>query len=264
MIEARNLCFSYGSGSVLEGISFSADSGSLIAVLGPNGVGKTTFFRCLLGFLKPSSGSVLINGKDVSQYSKKELAHEIAYIPQSYNPVFNHTVLDCVLMGLTSSLSTFEQPGPEHEKKALQCLQMLGIEKLAHRGSMKISGGERQLMLIARALVQDAKVLIMDEPTSSLDYGNSFMVMKCISDLRDRGYTILFSSHNPDQGLRWADRVLAISDGRILADGPAEKSLSGNVLKQLYGIDVSVNNVSTRDGQYTVCIPLGGKNAQDV
>jgi len=264
MIETRNLCFSYGSEPVLDGISFSAGSGSLIAVLGPNGVGKTTFFRCLLGFLKPTSGSVLINGKDVSQYSKKELAHEIAYIPQSYNPVFNHSVLDCVLMGLTSSLSTFEQPGPEHEKKALECLQMLGIEKLAQRGSMKISGGERQLMLIARALVQDAKVLIMDEPTSSLDYGNSFMVMKCISDLKDRGYTILFSSHNPDQGLRWADRVIALRDGRILADGPAGKSLSGNVLKELYGIDVSVNNVSTRDGQYTVCIPLGGKNAQDV
>lgn len=264
MIEVKNLSFSYGSGTVLENISFSAEQGSLISVLGPNGVGKTTLFRCLLGFLKPSSGHVLINGKDVNKYSKKELAKEIAYIPQSYNPVFNHTVLDCVLMGLTSSLSTFEQPGPEHEKKALQCLQMLGIEKLAYRGSMKISGGERQLMLIARALVQDAKILIMDEPTSSLDYGNSFNVMDRIADLRDKGYTILFSSHNPEQGLRWADRVLAFKNGRLIADGPAEKALSGNVLKELYGIDVSVNNVSTREGQYTVCIPLGGKNAQNV
>ena len=264
MIETKKLCFSYGNTPVLKDVSFTAGEGTLISVLGPNGVGKTTFFRCLLGFLKPSSGSVLINGKPVNLYSKRELAHEIAYIPQSYNPVFNHTVLDCVLMGLTSSLSTFEQPGPEHEKKALQCLQMLGIEKLAHRGSMKISGGERQLMLIARALVQDAKVLIMDEPTSSLDYGNSFMVMKCISDLKERGYTIIFSSHNPEHGLRWADRVLAFKDGRIIADGPAEKALSGNVLKELYAIDVCVNNVSTRDGEYTVCIPLGGTNAQNV
>ncbi|MBO4717373.1 MAG: ABC transporter ATP-binding protein [Spirochaetales bacterium] len=264
MIEVKNLCFSYGSGSVLDNINFCAEPGSLIAVLGPNGVGKTTLFRCLLGFLKPSSGSVLVNGKDVNLFSKKDLAKEIAYIPQSYNPVFNHTVLDCVLMGLTSSLSVFEQPGPEHEKKALQCLQMLDIEKLAHRGSMKISGGERQLMLIARALVQDAKVLIMDEPTSSLDYGNSFNVMDRISELRDRGYTILFSSHNPDQGLRWADKVLALKDGRVLAYGPAKESLSGTVLKELYGIDVSVNNVSTGNGDYTVCIPLGGKTAQNV
>ena len=258
MIETAGLCFSYGSNPVLKDVNFRAEEGVLVSVLGPNGVGKTTFFRCLLGFLKPSSGRVIINGKDVSEYSKRQLSMQIAYIPQSYNPVFNHTVLDCVLMGLTSSLGLFEQPGRAEEEKALAALEDLGIADLARRGSMKISGGERQLMLIARALVQDARILIMDEPTANLDYGNAYRVMKKITALRDGGYTIIFSSHNPDQALRWSDRVFALKDGGVIADGPADRVLSEAVLRNLYGMDVAVNTVNAGGSEYRVCTPFGG------
>ncbi len=258
MIETDRLCFSYSRLPVLKNVDFRAPEGVLVSVLGPNGVGKTTFFRCLLGFLKPSSGRVLINKKDVSEYSKRQLSMQVAYIPQSYNPVFNHSVLDCVLMGLTSSMGLFEQPGKIQEEKAMYALEGLGIADLAHRGSMKISGGERQLMLIARALVQDAKILIMDEPTANLDYGNAYRVMKKISALRDGGYTIIFSSHNPDQAMRWSDRVFALKDGGVIADGPADSVLSEAVLKDLYGIDVAVNTVKAGGSGYKVCTPFGG------
>lgn len=257
MIEVRKLCFSYGKNPVLKNVDFVADKGNLIAVLGPNGVGKSTLFRCMLGFLKPTSGSVSVNGKDVMEYTRRDLAKEIAYIPQSYNPVFNHTVMESVLMGATHDLALFEQPGERHVRKAMQRLEELGIAELADRGAMKISGGERQLMLIARALVQDAGILIMDEPTANLDYGNSYRVMQKISLLGKAGFTIIFSTHNPDQALRWADRVFALKDGKVLADGPVESAINEEILKTLYGVGVAVNTVRAGSGEYKVCTPFG-------
>ena len=149
-------------------------------MLGPNGVGKSTLFRCLLGFLKPVGGEILVDGKELTAYSRRELAKKIAYIPQSHAPAFDHTVLDSVLMGMTAQLRVFEQP-----EKAMQMLRALGMEKLSDRGCMKISGGERQLMLLARALVQDASMLIMDEPTANLDYGNSCRAFGRVRPSRD-------------------------------------------------------------------------------
>ena len=182
-IDVQDLVFSYGGADVLQGVSFCADRGERIAVLGPNGVGKSTLFRCLLGFLEPKRGCVKIAGRDVQAYSRRALAAELAYIPQSYSPAFDHTVLDSVLMGLSAQLGTLEQPGPVQTRAAMQILTELGIDGLAGRGSMHISGGERQLMLLGRALMQNAHTLIMDEPTASLDYGNSFRVMQRIESL---------------------------------------------------------------------------------
>ena len=161
-IEVSGLVFSYGGADVLKDVSFCADGGERIAVLGPNGVGKSTLFRCLLGFLEPQSGSVTVSGRDVRSYSRRALAAELAYIPQSYSPAFDHTVLDSVLMGLSAQLGTLEQPGPAQTRAAMQILTELGIDGLAGRGSMHISVGERQLMLLARALIQNSRTLIMD------------------------------------------------------------------------------------------------------
>lgn len=140
-IEVKNLRFCYGGRPVIGDVSFTAEKGELLAVLGPNGVGKSTLFRCLLGFLEPVSGEILAEGKPLSGYSRRELARKIAYIPQSHTPAFDHTVLDSVLMGMTAQLGVFEQPGGLQREKAMQMLRALGLEKLADRGCMKISGG---------------------------------------------------------------------------------------------------------------------------
>ena len=257
-IEVKNLRFRYGARPVIGDVSFTAEKGELLAVLGPNGVGKSTLFRCLLGFLKPVSGEILVDGKELGAYSRRELAKKIAYIPQSHSPAFDHTVLDSVLMGMTAQLRVFEQPGQAQREKAVQMLRALGIEKLADRGCMKISGGERQLMLLARALVQDASMLIMDEPTANLDYGNSCRVMEHVKKLGQAGYTIIFSTHDPNQAFSYATKVLALKDGGVMAVGAPEAVLTEDVLSRLYGIPVARCEMETVFGRKTICMPVPG------
>ena len=257
-IEVKNLRFCYGARPVIGDVSFTAEKGELLAVLGPNGVGKSTLFRCLLGFLKPVSGEILVDGKELGAYSRRELAKKLAYIPQSHTPAFDHTVLDSVLMGMTAQLGVFEQPGQAQREKALQMLRALGMEKLADRGCMKISGGERQLMLLARALVQDASMLIMDEPTANLDYGNSCRVMERVKKLGQNGYTIIFSTHDPNQAFSYATKVLALKDGGVMAVGAPEAVLTEDVLSRLYGIPVARCEMETVFGRKTICMPVPG------
>ena len=189
-LDVRDLSFSYGENRVLNNVSFSSSGSEAIAVLGPNGVGKSTFFKCILGFLPIKNGKIEIDGKDVSLMKGRELSKYIAYIPQSSNPVFNHTVLESVAMGMNNQIGLFSVPGEKEREKAAAALDRLGILKLKDRGCLNISGGERQLMLIARAMVQNAKIIVMDEPTSSLDYGNSYRVMETIMSLSKDGYHI--------------------------------------------------------------------------
>lgn len=255
-VEVKDLCFHYGERPVISGVSFCAEKGERIAVLGPNGVGKSTLFRCLLGFLKPVSGEILVDGADIFSYSRSALSRKIAYIPQSHSPAFDHTVLDSVLMGMTAQLGLFEQPGPAQREKAMEMLRALGMEKLSDRGCMHISGGERQLMLLARALVQDAGTLIMDEPTANLDYGNSCRVMQRVSKLANRGYTVIFSTHDPNQAFSYATKVLALKNGGVMACGAPGEVLSEAVLSELYNIPVMRCAVQTPAGTKTLCVPM--------
>lgn len=257
-LEASDLVFSYGEADVLKSVSFCADRGERIAVLGPNGVGKSTLFRCLLGFLEPKRGSVKIAGRDVRDYSRRALAAELAYIPQSYSPAFDHTVLDSVLMGLGAQLGPFDRPSREQTNAAQRILDELGIGALASRGCMRISGGERQLMLLGRALIQNAHTLIMDEPTASLDYGNSFRVMQRIEALSAGGYSVIFSTHEPNQAFRYATKVLALKDGRVLAFGLPGQVLTPELLQTLYGVPVAVTQVQAGSRVFSVCTPIGG------
>ena len=260
MIEINDLSFGYGAADVLRSVSFSAGSGELIALLGSNGVGKSTLFRCMLGLLRPRCGTVTINGRDIRALTRAEAAREIAYIPQSASPGLGCTVLECVLMGTAPKLGILSAPGQSETQLALRTLDELGIAHLAPRSCESISGGERQLALLARALVQNARVLIMDEPTANLDYGNSFRVMRRISELAGRGYTVIFSTHDPNQAFRHASRVLVLKDGSLLADGRPDEALTEERLNEIYGVRVGVHTLDTSDGRFSVSVPYERKD----
>jgi len=254
-VQVSNLYFSYGHDLILEDISFKAEDSQLLSILGPNGVGKSTLFNCMLGLLNSYKGEVLLNNIDIKGLDIKKMAKLIAYIPQSHYPSFNFSVFDMILMGASIQISTISSPGKKQIKLVEAALERLGIEHLKNRGYTQISGGERQLVLIARALVQEAKILIMDEPTANLDFGNQVRVMREIKSLTKDGYTIIQSTHNPDQAFMFSDVVLALKDGMVLKSGVPAEIFTEDLIKTLYDIDVEIQNLY--EGKIKVCIPKG-------
>ena len=252
-MKIEDLHFSYGSHQVLKGVSFGVEDSGFISLLGPNGAGKSTLFRCMLGLLEPSGGSVHICGRDIRAMPAAELAHRVAYIPQSHSPVFNFSVFDMVLMGTTSQLSRFASPGKKQEQLAEAAMERIGIAHLKNRGCGNISGGERQLALIARAIAQQAKILVMDEPSASLDYGNKLRVMETVKGLTREGYTVIQSTHDPDQAYLYSDKIIALFDGKIVASGTPRETISSSLISTLYGVDVEVCSMHRDDVR--VCVP---------
>lgn len=251
-MKIENLSFAYGDHEVLKKVSFTAENGEFLSVLGPNGVGKSTLFRCMLGLLKPSAGEITIDGRSIHSMSAAQLARQIAYIPQSHNPVFNYSVFDMVLMGTTAQLGSFESPRQKHMEQTEAALERLGISHLKDRGYANISGGERQLVLIARAMAQQANILVMDEPSANLDFGNRIRVMQAVRDLTRDGYAVIQSTHDPDQAYLYSDRILALHDGSVLAWGTPRETVCGELISRLYGVDVEV--CSMRNDRIRVCV----------
>jgi len=252
-IEVRNLSFSYGDRPVLRDISFKVEKGEFLSILGPNGVGKSTLFRCMLGLLSGYTGQVLVDGVDVRSFSVREAARHIAYIPQSSHPLFNYSVFDIVLMGRTSGLSTFRSPQKKDSEICEWALEKVGISHLAQRCFHRLSGGEQQLVLIARALVQKAPILMLDEPTANLDFGNQLLVLEQARNLAREGYTVIQTTHHPEQSYMFSDRILAIQKGRVLKEDIPEGVLTEDTIWQLYGVDVQI--VSLREDKARICIP---------
>ena len=252
-IEVRDLRFGYGSGEVLRGVSFTAPTGQLTSVLGPNGVGKSTLFRCLLGLLKGYGGSITIDGEDTRRLSARRLAKKVAYIPQSHYPSFNYSVFNMVLMGTTSQVSLFSSPGERQIASAEEALRRAGVAHLRDKGYTHISGGERQLVLIARALAQNARTLVLDEPTANLDYGNQIRVMETLRQLTSEGYTVIQSTHNPEQAFLFSHNVVAIQQGRVLAEGAPSRVVTEELMAALYGAEIRV--CSLFDDRVRVCVP---------
>lgn len=237
-LSCEKISFSYGGHNVLKEVSFSAREGDFLAVLGPNGVGKSTLFRCILGIISSYKGSIKIDGTDIRSLSKREMARRIAYIPQIHRPTFGYTVLDTVLMGTARQVGTFSQPKKHQLEIAWDAMGQLGIEALADRNFAHLSGGEQQLVLVARAIAQQADILVMDEPTSSLDYGNQLRVLQKVKGLSERGYTVLLSTHNPQHVLTFAEGLLALADGCVAAFGKPEDTMTAELMRKLYNINV--------------------------
>lgn len=251
-LSVQNLSFSYGERQVLSDISFTLEKGEFLSVLGPNGVGKSTLFKCILGLLNGYSGKITSGGEELSSMSKRELSRRIAYIPQINRPAFGYTVLDMVLMGTTRQLSPFAQPHRAQVMQALAALERVGAAHLAERDFTHLSGGEQQLVLIARAIAQQAAILVMDEPTSALDYGNQLRVLNLVRELSKEGYAVLLSTHNPQHALTFASRILALAGGRVAALGAPQDVLTRDIVSSLYGVDVTF--ADTEGGR--VLVPL--------
>lgn len=237
---------------VLNDVSFSISSGEMIAFLGKNGAGKTTLLRIIPSFLTPLGGDVLIDGVPVHSMSLQDKAKAIAYIPQFSQTAFAYTVKESVLMGRSPHISLFSEPSREDERRALEILKELGILALADRPTNKISGGERQLVLIARALMQDAKLLILDEPTSFLDYSNQLLVLEKTYELVKKGYACLYSTHNPDLALAYSTRVLAMDKGKIAFSMKPEELEGSDALSSIYKRPLIVER--TQAGRL-ICVP---------
>ncbi len=242
-IEVLGLNFSYGDRLILNNINFEAKDNQLLSVLGPNGVGKSTLFRCMLGLLKGYKGQVLLDGIDIKKISVKEMAKLIAYIPQAHYPVFNFSVFDMVLMGTTVQVSSISSPGKKQVKLVESALDRLGIYHLRNRGYTQISGGERQLVLLARALVQETKILVLDEPAANLDFGNQVRVLAQMKSLVKEGYIVIQSTHNPDQTFLFSDTVIAMKDGEILAWGLPSDVYTSDLIYNLYGTEVEIQSL---------------------
>ena len=253
-IEVKHLSFSYTDHAVLSDVTFSVEKGQFLSILGPNGVGKSTLFGCMLGLLTDYTGQILINGKDMRRLDAAGAAREVACIPQSSRPVFRYSVFDVALMGATHRVSAFGTPDKTERERCQWALEKVGIGHLAGRCFHRLSGGEQQLVLLARALVQDAPVLLLDEPTANLDFGNQLVVLRQARALADEGYTVVQTTHNPEQSYRYSDRILAMKDGKILLDGTPQQVLTAEIMEALYQVKVDV--VSLEEDRVRVCVPV--------
>ena len=252
MLSVEGLDFGFPGRTIGRDVSFTLQAGEVMCVLGPNGGGKTTLFRTLLGLLDPHAGSIRLDSSSLTTLSRAEIARRVGYVPQGHAGYFAFTVHEFVLMGRTAHLGVFSVPGKQDRQVAERALESLGIAHLADKPVTEISGGERQLALVARALAQEPKLLVLDEPTASLDFGNQVRVLQRISALAASGISILFSSHDPDHAFLCARRALLLAEGRVLEIGAPRAVIRPDTLERLYGVSVKV--IDLGGGAHT-CLP---------
>lgn len=261
-LAGERLGIGYPGKPVGRDISLSIEPGTVMALLGPNGGGKTTLFKVMLGLLAPQSGRVLLDDADLADVPRRDVARALGYVPQAHAGYFPFTVLDVVLMGRAPRLGPFATPGARDRDIAAASLDTLGALHLADAIYTRISGGERQLVLIARALAQEPRLLIMDEPTASLDFGNQLRVLDQIESLSRRGIGVIFSTHDPDHAFACADTAALLHDGTIVAAGPPADVITAQALQRLYGVAVDIVTIGRRaDGrELRTCRPHGVSN----
>lgn len=238
ILEARDLAIGYRGRVVGQGLDVSVGQSEVLALLGPNGGGKTTLLKTLLGLLPPLSGEVRLDGRPLNALSLRERARLVAYVPQVHAGTFAFTVGEVVLMGRSAHGGLLSAPSARDREAAAEAIARMGIGHLAARPYTLISGGERQLALIARALAQEPRVVVLDEPTASLDFGNQGRVMREMGALAASGLAVAFSTHDPNHALRHAGRALLIRDGACLAAGDAADVLTPAHLSALYATGV--------------------------
>ncbi|PMR78809.1 ABC transporter ATP-binding protein [Billgrantia endophytica] len=239
-LRASRLLFRRAQRKVLDGVDLTLAPGDILALLGANGAGKTTLLRCLLGLLRPHAGGISLDDVPLATLSRRALARRIAYVPQVHAAPFPYSVREVVGLGRLPHHGPFAAPSEADRAAVEAAIDQLGIGALAKRPYTELSGGERQLTLIARALAQGARLLIMDEPVSGLDFGHQMRLLERLERLAADGYGILKTTHHPDHALACASRVALLHEGRIEADGPPAEVLSPQAIRRLYRVDVEI------------------------
>lgn len=241
LLQAKHLRFSYIPGeTVLHDVSLNLNPGEILYILGRNGGGKTTLLSCLAGLLQADSGEILLNGKSIGDYQAAQRSQKIGLIPQMHTPVFAYTVREMVMMGRAPHLHWLESPSSVDHTIVEESMEQVGIFELGDRPYTEISGGESQLVLIARGLAQKCQILLMDEPTAHLDLSNQHRVLEIVQQLSRQGLSFIISSHAPNDALTYADQVLLLSDGWVTNYGLPETTLTEPLLSSVYGIQTEV------------------------
>ncbi|MCL2116028.1 MAG: ABC transporter ATP-binding protein [Methanobrevibacter sp.] len=255
IIEVKEISFSYNNGdnNIFENISFSINKGDVLCILGPNGTGKTTLLKCLNGLQDIKSGEILLNGKNLKSMPFPEISKLVGYIAQGHVSTFPFSVIDVVLMGRSPYISLTDSPMEKDFKIAERSLKDLGILDMRDRPYTTLSGGEKQLVFLARVLTQEPKLLILDEPTSHLDFGNQIRLLELIENLSKKGLAIIMSSHFPDHTFLGSNKVAILKNKNFIALGDPLNVITKDNLKKAYDIDIELIEVSK---SRKVCVPL--------
>jgi iron complex transport system ATP-binding protein len=247
MLHASELSYGYSSGGgrarsfMLDQVSVTVERGSLTGLLGPNGCGKTTLLNLLSGVLQPSHGVVSLNGASLSGRSRRDIARHLAVVPQETHPAFDYTVMEMVLMGRHPHLGAFELEGPSDIALAQDAMAATGTGHLAGRAYMTLSGGEKQRVVIASALTQSPDVLLLDEPTASLDLGYQIEVASLLRRLNvERGVTMVLATHDLNLAASLCDRLILMRDGRVVAQGATRDVLTASMIRRIYDVEADV------------------------
>lgn len=242
LLEIERISYRYRphADPVLHDLSMSIEKGTVNTILGPNGAGKSTLLDICLGWKEPEAGRILLDRKDMRSYSRRQMGRWMSLVPQDEQVRFDYTVLEYLLLGRAPYLSQLEMPGPEDIEIAREALEKVGLQHLQERPASKLSGGEHQLLMIARALVQEPYILVLDEPTSRLDPGNRQRVVSLLKSLLSHGVTILFTTHDPTLAADISTHALLLKRGRVIQAGPEEEVLTSEHLSELYGIGMEV------------------------
>ncbi len=249
MIQLEHVQCGYGSRVVLSDVTVTIEKSKLTCLLGKNGAGKTTLFKSILGIIQVLGGTISYDGKWKESFKAREFARYISYVPQAHGTPFPYTVFEVVLMGqFAYSDALTIRPGEKSREIAWSCLRTLDIEHLANRSFSRISGGEKQIVLIARAMAQQPQYIAMDEPTSSLDMGNQARVMQQAQMLTQKGYGVIMNTHAPQQALQYADQVMLLNNGKIEQCGGPDEILHSSVVSELYATPLEITEVLTASG----------------